>query len=99
MISYLLKPNQEFEDVANKIGGINIIVEGKAVLGLITDEHKFPETKKNLETYLINVKKKTIKIGMGQELQKEITDYLNRSWDITKIKLAENISKYIVRKT
>ena len=88
MVDYLLRPNEKFKKAANEIGGINIIVEGKAVLGLITEGRKFPKISKNLRSYLIDREHNSITVGINLDpgLPENLIKYLNKNWDITEIR-------------
>lgn len=80
MVSYTLKAKKEF--LKNAGGSIDIIVEGDAVFGILTDDVRFPETKKSIREYTISVKNNQIKFELEKKLKESVYRSLSNYWDI-----------------
>lgn len=80
MVNYKFKAKEEF--LKNAGGSIDIITEGRAILGILTDERKFPKTKRNIIEYAIDVKNSEIRFELRNGLDKNIYNLLKNYWEI-----------------
>jgi len=83
MPHYILKPRQSFlEVIQKKNDGLDMICEGTTILGILTDDDRFPQTRKSIIQYIINVPEQKIEFTLITELNKRIYDYLDKYWKI-----------------
>lgn len=80
MIHYILKPKDSFLERAENF---NMIVEGKAILGIFTD-YRFEKDISEIKEYRIQVEDQIIEFNLKKELEQNINDYLSIFWEIEK---------------
>jgi len=70
MPHYILKPRQSFlEDIQNNKRSLDMITEGRTILGILSDDDKFPKTRKSLIQYVINVPGKKNRIHISNRVR------------------------------
>ncbi len=72
--------------------GPDMLVESDAVLGILKDKDRFPDSRESILSYTVNIPKKSITITLDEEMDVNIHEYLNLHWEICKGKY---ITKYI----
>jgi len=83
MPHYILKPRLSFlEDIQKEKGSLDMITEGTTILGILTDDYRFSQTRKSIIQYVINVPEQKIEFTLKTELNKGIYDCLNEYWKI-----------------
>lgn len=80
MVSYTLKPKKARTEHSE--GTLDIIVEGKTILEILTEEFRFPETKRSIKEYVISVKNNQINFELEKKLGEGIYRILSNYWDI-----------------
>jgi hypothetical protein len=82
MVHYKLKPKQNFLEKARNF---DMIAEGGAIFGILTDGYRFPETKESIEEYRILVPEQMIEFKLKTKLDKNIHEYFSKYWEIEEI--------------
>ena len=76
MVHYILKPRTG--------KNLDMIAEGKTILGLLTDKERFPKMRESLEEYTIRIPEQKVEFKLKTELDSQIHDYLSRCWEIVR---------------
>lgn len=63
-----------------------MITEGRTVFSILTDNDRYPETRKNLLKYSIDVKGKKIRFELGTKLPGDIERILGEYYNIRRKK-------------
>ncbi len=83
MPTYTLKPKSEFLKKVNDLGeSFDMLLEGQTVVGIIIDKYRFPDARKSLQNYTINISEKYLKIELGVRIDEKIHDFLENYWEI-----------------